>query len=594
MKRLIARFKQKILRNIKNYKFHSIFIKSLLLEILLSMIPFLIMSALYYSNVQQTENNRVMTENRFVLQEISDITDTILNECDLLPAYIAKDDNVQMFMVNDWFIDMEKASLGQIDQLMRSFPIIYRYIDSIYIFSEYNRQVSNGESWSSVDSFRDCGWLSAYYETEQQRGITIARKKNDNYPYLISVIKPVFMDQEKKGAVILNINSTRLYKTVSSANYENIPNIYLTDNRGNVLISGENQDFSKNMRELYPSYQLGTDGIIETCNAAGEKFMVSGTPSSMFGMQYVIASPTRVYTERMARMRTQIILIFCLIMLLCLIFAFIVSVVIYKPLGEIIDMLENPDEVDLKQIKQNKLQYIMSNILHHIKTNHEMKQELEERFRLLNKSQIGMLQSQINPHFLYNTLETINWMAVDLTGGDNSVSAAITSLSRLLRNTINENDYIVGIDEEIEYTNHYLDILKLRYADMFRVEWKLPEKINRYVIVKICLQPLIENAVYHGLKPKGEDGLLQISGRVGENYIQFEIRDNGVGMDAETVRMINQNLKAEDYVHEGHIGIYNVNYRIRIIFGNQYGVQVNSRPNEGTSVKIRIPKIAKE
>lgn len=594
MKGIIARFKENILRNIKNYKVHSIFIKSLLLEILLSLIPFLIVSVFYYSNLKTTTENNVVMENEFVLYEISDITDTILSECDMLSTYITNNDNVQMFMVNDWFVDWENQSLGQIDQLVKSIPMIYGYIDSIYIYSEYNQKISNGENWSNLEEFRDNGWLDAYYATDRAQGVTIARRKNDNYPNLLSVVKPVFMNKEKMGAVVLNINSSKLYKTVSSTKYSNIPNIYLTDDNGSILVSGNDGDFAKNIKDIYPGYSAGGKGLSQLENYQGEAFMVSDVESNIFGFRYVNASPMMVYTERLNTMQLQIILIFLFLILLCLVFAFVVSVVIYKPIDEISEVLENPDAVDMKGIKQNELQYIMSNILQHIQANYEMKEELENRFRLLNQSQIGMLQSQINPHFLYNTLETINWMAVDLTGDENDVSAAISSLSKLLRNTINENDYIVGIDEEIEYTNHYLDILELRYADMFEVTWDLQDGIASYAIVKICLQPIIENAVYHGLKPKGGGGLLNIQGRVLDDCIQFEIQDNGVGIDAENLSQINAHLRAKDYVHEGHIGLYNVNYRIRIIFGDQYGVWVVSRPGEGTRVRIKLPKIIRE
>jgi two-component system sensor histidine kinase YesM len=210
---------------------------------------------------------------------------------------------------------------------------------------------------------------------------------------------------------------------------------------------------------------------------------------------------------------------------------------------------------------------------------------------MLEQSQFAMLQSQINPHFLYNTLETINWMAFDLSKSENKVSKAVNSLARLFRNNVYMGDYIISIEQEIENTINYLDILALRYGDVFESKWEIDEKVKQYFIIKICLQPIIENAVYHGIKPKGKGGLLKIQVISSEQEIVLTVSDNGVGMDSVLVSEINQKLNDRSSLSEDHIGIYNVNQRIKIVFGNEYGVSIESRKNIGTSVKIRIPLV---
>jgi two-component system sensor histidine kinase YesM len=203
-----------------------------------------------------------------------------------------------------------------------------------------------------------------------------------------------------------------------------------------------------------------------------------------------------------------------------------------------------------------------------------------------------MLQSQINPHFLYNTLETINWMAVDLTKSDNKVSKAVTCLAQMFRNNVYLGDYIIPIEQEIANTKNYLDILELRYGDIFEVIWEIDDEIKHYSIIKICLQPIVENAVYHGLKPKGANGVLKIQGEINQKEtIVFTISDNGIGMDDALLEEINRKLNDSENLMEDHIGIYNVNQRIKIVFGKQYGVVIESEDNLGTSVKIRIPVV---
>ena len=181
-------------------------------------------------------------------------------------------------------------------------------------------------------------------------------------------------------------------------------------------------------------------------------------------------------------------------------------------------------------------------------------------------------------------------MAVELTGGNNEVSHAVSNLAKFFRTNVGKGNYIISVREEVERTRYYLNILTMRYGDMFTVEWDISEEIMDYRIIKICLQPIIENAVYHGLKPKGKDGQLKITGYGRDDAIEFIVADNGVGMSAEKLGILNERLKEADYMGESHIGLYNINKRIKIIFGEEYGIRVESEMNIGTKTVVTLPK----
>ena len=285
-----------------------------------------------------------------------------------------------------------------------------------------------------------------------------------------------------------------------------------------------------------------------------------------------------------------------LLIILSITFAYFAAVRSYKPVAEIITVLEAPERFNAYgkhgSARINELRYIISTILKQIHTNEKMKDELDNKLKLLDQSQFAMLQSQINPHFLYNTLEAINYMAVDLTKSDNKVSKAVNSLAQLFRNNVYFGDYIIPIEQEIDNSKNYLDILELRFGNIFKVSLEIDEAIKQYSIIKICLQPIIENAVYHGLKPKGSNGELKIIGKLYNNdAIVFTICDNGVGMDHVQLDEMNQKLSDSENQMKDHIGIYNVNQRIKIVFGKDYGVSIESIENLGTTVKIKIPLV---
>ena len=178
----------------------------------------------------------------------------------------------------------------------------------------------------------------------------------------------------------------------------------------------------------------------------------------------------------------------------------------------------------------------------------------------------------------------------DMAGGENPVSAALVNLAGFFRNTLSFSGYLITVDEEIRYTKDYIKILHLRYADLFSVKWDIDDAILPCKVIKTCLQPIIENAVYHGFKPKGGNGLLTVTGKLSDNNIVFTLSDDGVGMSPDEVSTLNESLNTNVYTNiSPHIGLANVNKRIKIIFGENYGLSVKSSEGCGTDVRITIP-----
>lgn len=582
---------------IKNFKFNSMFIRTFLLVFIMFSIPFFILSDLYYRNMEHVAKQEIITENNSLLYGVRDISDSILSDCDMLCTYISYNDNVQMFMVNDWFTNINSESMKEFTRLVKALPLIYKYIDSIYVYSEYNQSVYIGERKSPIKRLKDISWMEEYNKSEDVTGSTIPRLKNDNYPRLITIIKPIFIDKVKRGAVVLNINSEKLHNIITTEKYQNQSDIYMINNTGKIIMSSEEKQFGRAVKDI-PYFKSiiksGSSGSVIK-NIDGINSIVSVIPSAKFGFTYLSMTSMLHYQNKLDQLKLQIIILSILLVILSLIFAYFTAIRSYKPVAEIIGVLEEPERFntydDSRKARLNELRYIISTILKQIKTNEKMKDELDSKLKLLEQSQFAMLQSQINPHFLYNTLETINWMAFDLAKSDNKVSKAVNSLAQLFRNNVYMGDYIISIGQEIENTKNYLDILGLRYGDVFEARWEIDEGIKPYSIIKICLQPIIENAVYHGIKPKGTGGLLRIRGEINGDDIVFTVSDNGVGMEQVLVTEINQKLNDRSSQAEDHIGIYNVNQRIKIVFGKEYGVIIESRKNLGTSVIIRIPLV---
>ena len=206
--------------------------------------------------------------------------------------------------------------------------------------------------------------------------------------------------------------------------------------------------------------------------------------------------------------------------------------------------------------------------------------------KLLNKEmEFKALQAQINPHFLYNTLDAIGWLCEEERCQD--AVEMVNALAKLFRISISKGHELITIQKEVEHAKSYLKIQNFRYKNQFSYDFQIEEDCLQYYCNKITLQPIIENAIYHGLDRMVDEGHIQI--RIyseGEDVI-FRVEDNGVGMSEEQCRSI---LHKEPGDNSG-IGIKNVNDRIKIYFGKEYGLSIESELDVGTCVTIRMPKV---
>ena len=206
------------------------------------------------------------------------------------------------------------------------------------------------------------------------------------------------------------------------------------------------------------------------------------------------------------------------------------------------------------------------------------------------KSELDALQSQINPHFLYNTLESITWM-VEAQENEAAVRM-ISELAKLLRVSLSRGKTIIPIQDELQHSRSYMNIQLARYKERFKTEFRIEEEIENYCIVKLVIQPILENAIYYGVgnMDEDDDGMIIVSGKKKDDDILITIEDNGMGMREEVLEnILTDNSKVPK--HGSGVGVINVHSRIQLMFGEEYGLSIESEPDEGTRVTIRIPAV---
>ncbi|MBQ7370272.1 MAG: sensor histidine kinase [Blautia sp.] len=244
------------------------------------------------------------------------------------------------------------------------------------------------------------------------------------------------------------------------------------------------------------------------------------------------------------------------------------------------------------------------------KINELLQQVTAEQVRL-RKAEFHLLQSQINPHFLYNTLDAIVWLAE--SGDQKTVVQMVGSLSEFFRTSLNQGKDIISIREELQHARSYLEIQQVRYQDILSYEIDVPEELGKYLIPKITIQPLVENALYHGIKNRRRKGLIRITGRYCEDgdssgekqqetdaqehlpaepsYFCIQVSDDGIGMEEERLKKVRNAVKNRMDSEDDVYGLYNVNERIRLNFGEACGIRIESTYMEGTTVTVNLPCI---
>ena len=220
------------------------------------------------------------------------------------------------------------------------------------------------------------------------------------------------------------------------------------------------------------------------------------------------------------------------------------------------------------------------------KINDLLSQVTKEQVRL-RKAELELLQSQINPHFLYNTLDTIVWLAE--ANDQKKVVSMVGSLSKFFRTSLNQGKDIISMGEELQHVRSYLEIQQVRYQDILEYYIDVPEELMDCKVPKITLQPLVENALYHGIKNKRGMGKITITGKTEGNNAIICVEDNGRGMEPGRLKLIRDKISGKETPLNEIYGISNVDERIKLKLGEEYGLRYDSVFGEGTRVEIWLP-----
>lgn len=415
------------------------------------------------------------------------------------------------------------------------------------------------------------------------------------YYWVISLSRMVEITDgrdSRAGVLLVDMDYSSISRMMDQINTENSGQyFYLCDSNGEIIYHPRQIQISDGIFDENNQTAAGyKEGVYdEVFNGKHRKVLVNSI--SYTGWKLVGVIPYSTFTHGMVNIRYFIMM---LILLMAMMLAFVnrlVSVWISSPILKLNDSVKEYEAGEKPKIYIGGSQEIR-HLGYSIQSSYEQIDDLMKTIVLeqneRRKSELDALQSQINPHFLYNTLESITWMVE----GERNDEAAfmISQLAKLFRISLSKGRTVITIKDELQHAQSYMNIQKVRYKNSFAVVFDVDERIYSYCTVKLVLQPILENAISYGVSAMDEGGEIRITGKKEDGTVILAVTDNGIGMSAEEVRFVlTDNTRVPK--HGSGVGLVNVNNRIQLLFGKEYGLKVESEPDEGTTVSIIIPAV---
>lgn len=580
--------------------------------LMLVMFPFLTLGIIAYRQSAKVIEDSVYKFTLETMRQISKNVDYYIKEMERITQFPTTNEELLKYLENyNSLPGLEKVEVaGKLNKILINLSGLRSDLSGVYLFDTHNNIFyTRGRSPKLGYEYKSDKW---YIDTLAKAGSiniigTHLQYHVQNKPILvISVSREIrdFFTKKTLGVILVDFDYNLLGKIINNefSNVFSAGNLYILDSRGTVIFNKDSDLLTKKFNYSFSQNILSQEYGTFTENINGQKMFVVFYTSPYSLWKIVNITPLNYILKDIIFIKNSIIIIMLICMVIVFIFSLEVSYKLIKPINSLVGAMSEMENGNLSasiEIKTNDETRLLAESFNSMAKNIKNLIEKVYHAQLSQKeAELNALQSQINPHFLYNTLESIRGVA--LSEGVQSIAVMVKALSNLFRYS-SKGKEIVTIADEIEHVKNYVTIQNFRYVDKFEVEYNIDESLRSYKILKLILQPLVENSIYHGLETKLSPGKIVISCRKLEGMVQITISDNGYGIPRDKVIKLNESLEKNIPLSEGinnpdytskSVGIINVNARIKLYFGIEYGLKYESTEGVGTTVEIIIPPLS--
>ena len=528
-----------------------------------------------------------------MLGEVHINIESYVRAVDQIIEYLSRDEDVIRFLrLKDNYEPgrieaetMARRRLWQFEELN------YSRIGGMLIAGENELYVSNGMYRATRYPLTRDNWYQRAVEAEGER-ILISRPigrnlrcyRNVSLNDIVCVVRSVSDPDTGKllGVICVDMLTREIEERVQNIKLGKSGYVFVQDAAGEVVYAPVNETVYR--------VQSTRGQTVQTIG--GERYQILKAHSDMTGWDIVGVFRMGEEVEAVKAVRSYTLLLALASILLAIFVSLSFSVSFTRPIKHLAQLMGDAETGNLDIVFEDDnapteigaLGQSFNSMIVKIRELLDLvvKQQREKRH-----AEIRTLQAQIKPHFLYNTLDTIRWMAEEREAPE--IGELVGALTRLFRISLSKGREIIPLSEETMHVQSYLYIQKVRYEDKLEYEIDIPESLYDMMVIKLILQPLVENAIYHGIKQKRGTGHIQVSARLSGDTLVFTVKDDGAGMSWETCERLNRELSDTDELHESGYGIFNVNNRIRLYYGNGYGLRYMINETGGITVTLTCP-----
>lgn len=551
-----------------------------------------------YTNSAIYENSVIYTQT--IIRQLNQNIDSYITYMDNIASVIAKSQDAYQLLYQQIGED-EATKEGHRKRLLEQFNTILKSredIRNIGIVQKDGVMLINS-GYQAINPDLDLStqeWYTNAVDNYNQYCLTSSHVQHvikGQRPWVITLSREIhnfYGTGNSDGVVFIDLNYNAIIDLCDQNSIGDKGYVFILDQDGNIVYHPSQQQLYNELQTENIDTVMNADSDIVVTGEGDDEKIYTLSHSETTGWT-IVGCVNMAELLKDSREANNIYVMTAIVLVaIAMILSSFIARSITLPIQKLRDSMKKVQEGDFKAAdvvipSQNEIGSLTTSfnaMTHRIE---ELMEENVKEQEQKRKIELKALQSQINPHFLYNTLDSIIWMAEGKKYED--VVLMTASLARLLRQSISNEDETVLIGQEIQYVKSYLTIQKMRYKDKLEFEINVDPFINSVHIVKLVLQPIVENAIYHGLKYKESKGLLTVTGYQKNQNAVIEITDDGVGMEEETLNHIFEKHKV-NYRSNG-VGVYNVQKRLCMYYGKEYGLHYESEPGHGTTVTVTIP-----
>lgn len=574
-------------RFIKKFRDLNISSKIVLYYLFVLIVSISFLSIIYKEINNNITNSKVMQVSNEIVSNINSSIESLINTIDNQSKILISSQILQSALSNG-NAGNYASFIQPMSKYLADFLNFNDFISSIYILDNRgNGYFVDNVSYKNINLsvLKSADWYDklislrgAYILIANSGSLINDSKGNQGYVSFIRVINDI-NSQKPAGFMIINISKSYLYKYINSSINTYTSGIIIKDEKGNSIIEPTN--ISKNLNEEIFNYIKPNNSAIKKID--GKVYIISDLKNN-FGWNIISVTPFNELNSQFWIYNLILLLVIIINIVLLILGLLFISLFITQPIIKLVNSMKGikdgkfekvniitgNDEIGMLKDVYNKMIDEIKKLIGDIISEQKMKRKLE----------LDVMQSQIKPHFLFNSFDAIS--ALILMGDTKNASKIVKALGKFYRSFLINGNEEITIKEELDIINNYLTIQKIRFGDKFSVVMNIDERVLNYKIPKLILQPLVENALNHGVRNKEGQGIISIKALYGDNQIILMVEDNGKGMSEEKIREI------ESGMSKG-VGLRSTIERLRIYYNSADVVKIYSKIDEGTKIEITIP-----